>query len=201
MNQEQINKNIDYLYGVQIDETNHQNHRMLWILAAQSLIFAALPLKDDSLKPIVDNIACVLILVGCFVSVSAVYSMMVGELTFGNILDEGGEYRKGAYLKDIQHCVIAVPNSVLKSKLKVLSLYSFAPRVFCTAWITMLFVFLHHVYRVEIFDFSIRLTALIFILILFAIMAICCMYSCYKKNEMLEKRSESASWGQIAPNK
>ena len=37
MNQEKINQNVDYLYRRQIDETEHQNHRLAWISASQTI--------------------------------------------------------------------------------------------------------------------------------------------------------------------
>ncbi len=42
MYQKLINKNVDFLYKLQINETEHQNQRLGWILAAQALIFTSL---------------------------------------------------------------------------------------------------------------------------------------------------------------
>ena len=42
MLQKWIHKNVDYLYQLQINETEHQHHRLGWIIAAQALIFTGL---------------------------------------------------------------------------------------------------------------------------------------------------------------
>ena len=44
MRQKQINKNVDYLYNLQKDETVHQNHRVTWILTHIAAVF------DEKLK-------------------------------------------------------------------------------------------------------------------------------------------------------
>ena len=55
MRQKQINKNVDYLYNLQKDETVHQNHRVTWILSAQALLFTGLcALAHNTLIDIID---------------------------------------------------------------------------------------------------------------------------------------------------
>lgn len=38
----QINENVGYLYNLQKNETEHQDHRLMWILTTQALIFTGL---------------------------------------------------------------------------------------------------------------------------------------------------------------
>ena len=69
MRQKQINKNVDYLYNLQKDETLHHNHRLTWILSAQALLFTGLgalahhtlidiiePLVRDARKSVKNNL-------------------------------------------------------------------------------------------------------------------------------------------------
>lgn len=185
------NKETDFRYRQQIDETNHQNHRMVWILAAQTLIFAALPLKylnPDSAKEITPCLLGIIVMVGCCISVSSVYSMMVGEFAIGYILDGWQEHKKKGKLKDLQHFVIAVPPPVLESKLSFLSLYSFAPKVFSAAWATILFVFLNCYHIFDIGIMTIGRTILCFFVVLVGVMLMCYLYYAHKKEQISNDR-------------
>lgn len=185
------NKETDLRYRQQIDETNHQNHRMVWILAAQTLIFAALPLKflsEDDATILVPLLSCVIIWVGCCISLSSIYSMMVGEFSIGNILDGWTECKNKNKLDKIEHFVIAVPPLVMKSKLSFLSLYSFAPKIFFSAWTTILVIYFSHYNVIDISFTTISQTSFCFFIILCEIMIVCKLYCYYKEKQILDKR-------------
>lgn len=87
MRQKQINKNVDYLYNLQKDETVHQNHRVTWILSAQALLFTGLcALAHNTL---IDIIEPLIIAMGLLLAISAIYSMSISELSIGHVLKCG----------------------------------------------------------------------------------------------------------------
>lgn len=136
--QTKINENVDYLYNNQVDETAHQNHRITWIIAAQTLLFTGFcSIIDDGSQ----NIIALLISVGVCLSISGIYSMLVGELSLGIILEKWGDYSSKSIRQKrrvIPHHVILAPPTVLKSKWQFLMLYKFMPNVFCAAWLMLL---------------------------------------------------------------
>lgn len=149
MFQKLINRNVDYLYKLQINETEHQHHRLSWILAAQSIMFAGISvlLSDgsykmpDEVKIIVGALISLIVAIGVSISISGIYSMLVGELCVGTILERWDEYdckQDSEKKKEIPHQVILSPGTVMRSRLKVLLLYSFAPKVFCAGWMALL---------------------------------------------------------------
>ncbi len=137
--QKEINENVDYINSHADKENIPQNNRMKWMLAFHSVLFAGFYalLGNIVYIPIefTKNVICVLGLVALSLSASSVYSMLVGELSVDNILEVWRKYN-AAKLKPryVPHLVFAVPKPVLDSSLRFLSLYSFAPKVFFTAW-------------------------------------------------------------------
>jgi len=141
MCQELINRNVDYLYRLQIEETEHQHHRLSWILAAQSIIFVGLCTLLPKCNTYVVHLIWLLAAIGVSLSISGIYSVLVGQLSIGTVLERWDEYdgkKKREKCKEIPHQVILSPSSVMRSRLQFLLLYSFAPKVFCAAWIALL---------------------------------------------------------------
>ena len=144
MKQDRVNQNVDNLYKWQIDETGHQNHRLAWILAAQTIIFAALctVLCAENLK---ECVIVVLILVGILISISGIYSVLISQTAIGTVFERWHQYDSlPAKLKElpIPHVISLVPTHFLKSGFRWLMFYSFAPNVFCAAWVTLLLAYL-----------------------------------------------------------
>ncbi len=135
MCQKLINRNVDYLYNLQIGETEHQHHRLSWILAAQSIIFVGLcTLLSAPHNTYVVQLIWLLAAIGVSLSISGIYSVLVGELSIGTVLERWDEYdskNKREKCKEVPHQVILSPSSVMRSRLQFLLLYSFAPKVFC----------------------------------------------------------------------
>ena len=132
---------MKFFYQMQKDETEHQNRRMLWGLSAQALVFAGLTqLYNNSIYfPYISEVTiAVLGMVGICVSISSVYSMIVGDMSICRIFFEADKYNE---IKDknpiVRQWVMTAPGVVLNCWLNFLSLYSFIPKVFCAAWITI----------------------------------------------------------------
>lgn len=140
MRQEMINHNVDSLYKWQIDETGHQNHRLGWILAAQTIIFAALStiLYVQKLK---ECVIIILILAGVLISISGIYSVLISQTAIGTVFERWHQYDSLSSKqkeRPIPHIISLVPTHILESGFRFLMFYSFAPNVFCAAWITLL---------------------------------------------------------------
>lgn len=140
MFQKFINHNVDHYYNLQIKETEHQNHRLTWIFAAQSIIFVGLCTLIAGKDLYTTVLIWLLCAIGISLAFSGLYSVLVGELSIGTILEQWDAYnRKKNHEKyrEVPHQVILAPSIILKSKLRFLLLYSFAPKVFCAGWITL----------------------------------------------------------------
>ena len=92
MHQKWINKNVDYLYKLQINETEHQNHRLGWILAAQALIFTSLcALLAGNLGSNCNFKCCVIVplivIIGVLLSISGIYSVIISETSIGIVYE------------------------------------------------------------------------------------------------------------------
>ena len=191
---ELANKETDHCYRQQIDETEHQNHRMVWIFAAQTLLFAALPLKyvaEADAKALGPLLFCIIMMIGTGISISSIYSMLEGEFAIGNILDEWTEHNRKGKLHEKRHMAIVVPPAVLKSRLRFLSLYSCAPKILCTAWITICLVFINHYHIVEIGITTPLRTNIGFIVVFATISAVVYFYSSSKNSQIANDRQKS----------
>ena len=85
MSQGNINKNVDYFNKSQKDETEHQNHRLSWILAAQSIFFVAFCTLISDCCLFDQTIIPLIITVGTLLSVSGIYSIIISETSIGTI--------------------------------------------------------------------------------------------------------------------
>lgn len=143
MGQKQINKNVDYLYNLQKDETSHQNHRIIWILSAQALLFTALcALNHDELH---DTIKPLIIIMGLLLAISAIYSISISELSIGHVFEMWDEYDKSDNEKKGQpypHRVSLSPNFIMNSRGKFLMFFKFAPNVLFSSWFVLVLVLL-----------------------------------------------------------
>lgn len=142
MKQEYVNPVVDYYYKLQKDETDHQNHRVMWILTAQALIFTGLCTLAPKVCEGFDVrfIGCLLVVVGVSISISGIYSVAISTTSIGTIYERWHAYDKTLRQKKpkvIPHLVSAAPSDVLDSKFRFLMFYTFAPNVFCTAWIIL----------------------------------------------------------------
>ena len=140
-----INDNVDYLYQLQKDETAHQDHRLMWILTAQALIFTGLCSLLPKCKMLNDYVLILLILVGVFISVSGLYSVLISKTAIGTVYERWRKYDSGSLKKKkrpLHHLVSLAPSHFLRSKISWLMFCHFAPNVFCAAWITLLSTYL-----------------------------------------------------------
>lgn len=150
MHQKWINKNVDYLYKLQINETEHQNHRLGWILAAQALIFTGLcALLAGNLGSMYELLCCVIVplivVIGVLLSISGIYSVIISETSIGTVYEMWDDYDKlprAKKKKALSHLVSLAPDNIMKSPFSFLQFYSFAPNVFCAAWMTLLIIYL-----------------------------------------------------------
>lgn len=150
MNQKRINKNVDYLYKLQINETEHQNHRLGWILAAQALIFTSLcALLAGNFGNACDFQCCVIVplivVIGVLLSISGIYSVAISETSIGIVYETWDDYDKLPRAKKhspLAHLISLAPDNILRSPFGFLQFYSFAPNVFCAAWMTLLLIYL-----------------------------------------------------------
>ncbi len=146
MSQYRINKNVDYLYGLHIKETEHQNHRLSWILAAQALIFTGLCTLLTIVKGTDIVMIAIVVLIGILLSISGVYSVIVGEASNSVVMGMWNEYDsmrcRRIKEKPIPHLVTLAPEYIMKSSTQFLLFCRFAPNVFCAAWITLSLVYL-----------------------------------------------------------
>lgn len=151
LSQKDFNEVADYYYGLLRDETSYQSNRMMWIIAAQALVFTGVSALLDSSKYLfiaeLENILlCLLVIVGIFISFSAVYTYLISDISVGSILDDWNYYDNLPIKKKpkpIHHKIIVAPDVILNSKLSWLAFHAFAPKVFATAWIVLiLFVIL-----------------------------------------------------------
>lgn len=155
LTQKDFNEVADYYYGLQRDETSYQGNRMMWIIAAQALVFTGISALLDSSKHLfiaeLENILlCLLIIVGVFISLSAVYTYLISDISIGSILDDWNHYDKLPVKRKpnpIHHKMIVVPDVILNSKLNCLAFHAFAPKVFATAWIVLILfvIFRNHI--------------------------------------------------------
>lgn len=150
MHQKWINKNVDYLYKLQINETEHQNHRLGWILAAQALIFTGLcALLAGNLGSMYELLCCMIVplivVIGVLLSISGIYSVIISETSIGTAYEMWDDYNKLSRAKKkkvLSHLVSLAPDNIMKSPFSFLQFYSFAPNVFCAAWLTLLVIYL-----------------------------------------------------------
>ena len=181
MKTETYNENIDFFYKMQKDETEHQNRRMLWGLTTQALLFAGFSQLTEKAyhNPQMTRILVfILMVVGICVSISAVYSMVVGDLSFSRIFAASNVYEENK--DDVKHWVMTAPKAVLESRLSFLSLYSFVPRVFCAAWLTMPFSFFLLKNGLEFKWYYVTTILFIFFLLLIILISHC-FFECQKK--------------------
>lgn len=145
LTQKDFNEVADYYYGLQRDETSYQSNRMMWIITAQALVFTGVSALLDSSKHLFIAeleiiLLCLLIIVGVFISFSAVYTYLISDISIGCIIDDWNYYNKLPVKrkpKPIYHKMIVVPDVILSSKLSWLAFHAFAPKVFATAWIVL----------------------------------------------------------------
>ena len=150
MHQKWINKNVDYLYKLQINETEHQSHRLGWILAAQALIFTGLcALLAGNLGSMYELLCCMIVplivIIGVLLSISGIYSVIISESSIGTVYEMWDDYDKLPRTKKkkaLSHLVSLAPDNIIKSPFSFLQFYSFAPNVFCAAWLTLLVIYL-----------------------------------------------------------
>lgn len=178
------NENMKFFYSMQKDETEHQNRRMLWGLTTQALLFAGLTqLFNNSLDiPYISEVTVVVLgLLGVCVSISSVYSMIVGDLSVSRIFFAADQYEaEKENIKVTKQWVMTAPKVVLNCWLKFLSLYSFIPKAFCAAWITIpVSVFLlKNGLIVRGYNLTVTLFAIILIII---IILSNCLFECLRK--------------------
>ena len=150
MHQKWINKYVDYLYKLQINETEHQNHRLGWIIAAQALIFTGLcALLAGNFGCDCNLLCCVIVplivVIGILLSISGIYSVVISETSIGIVYETWDDYDKQLRAKKVKpmpHLVSLAPDNILRSPFKFLQFYSFAPNVLCTAWMTLFLIYL-----------------------------------------------------------
>lgn len=148
LSQEDFNKTSDYLYRLQYDETVHHSNRMMWIIAAQTLVFTGICSIGDSVTiyenatETMGNVVFYLMLItGALTAVSAIYSSVISEISIGSIMDDWNSYDKLAVKKKpnpFRHKMIVVPDVMLNSNLRWLALHTFVPKVFSAAWIVLI---------------------------------------------------------------
>ena len=178
MKQKWINKNVDYLYKLQINETEHQNHRLGWLLAAQALVFTGLcALFAGNFSTLYNFQCCVIVplivVIGVLLSISGIYSVIISETSIGTVYEIWDDYDKmsrAMKAKPLLHLVSLAPDNILKSPFGFLQFYSFAPNVFCAAWITLLLIYLLHPY-IECQDFLTVIIIFFVLLLLICILA------------------------------
>lgn len=142
MDMQIYNENLKFFYSMQKDETEHQSRRMLWGLSTQALLFAGLTqlFNNNSLDiPYISEVTVVVLgLLGICVSISSVYSMIVGDLSVSRIFLAADQYEaEKENIKVTKRWVMTAPKVVLNCWLKFLPLYSFIPKAFCAAWISI----------------------------------------------------------------
>ena len=185
-----INRNIDYLYTLQKDETEHQNHRLMWILTAQALIFTAvctlLPKCDTTfyLNPI---IVTILALVGILISISGLYSMLVSKTAIGTVYERWNKYDKlsNAEKKNsIHHIISLAPKHIMKSRITWMMFCYFAPNVFCSAWISISIMYLFG--KLSILDFVSNHNLLAIIVFFVVLAVLLTFFSFFSKFHILQ---------------
>lgn len=201
MSQEVTNKEMDYLYKLQKDETEHQNHRLSWILAAQSILFVGFCTVVSRCDCFEKIIVPLIVLIGVLLSVSGIFSIIISDTSVGTIYERWYDYHhlsKRDINKPIPHLISSAPPHFLKSKCNFLMFYKFAPNVLCSAWLTLsLFCIDTHSYALDIFE-STFVTICVFLLILFLIcliVQVLCNHNLYKcryedYREKIEKEIE-----------
>lgn len=175
----EINENIDYLYKLQKDETEHQNHRLMWILTAQALIFAALCtlLSNECIKYNLNFVITNLILVGVLISISGIYSMLISQTSIGVVYELWDRYNKvldnNEKREQMHHLISLAPSHFLVSRIKWLMFYSFAPNVFCAAWINLVLIYcLCNMVLINDFKMDVPCSICTFFIILFLVLII-----------------------------
>ena len=170
MQQKWVNKNVDYLYKLQINETEHQNHRLGWIIAAQALIFTGLCALvagnyGSACKFYSGAVIPLIVVIGVLLSISGIYSVVISETAIGMVYEIWDDYDKlprAKKRKPLSHLVSLAPSNILRSPFRFLQFYSFAPNVFCAAWMTLLLIYL----LTPVIDCQIFLAIIIFFVLL-----------------------------------
>lgn len=148
LTQKDFNETADYYYGLQHDETAHQSNRMMWILAAQTIVFTGACTLIGSSKRfesiregLNDVLLTLLLIVGVLIALSAVYSSLISEMSIGGVLDDWNHYDSLPIDKKpnpVDHKVIVVPKVLLRSGLRGIAFHTFVPKVFLAAWIVLI---------------------------------------------------------------
>lgn len=154
-------ENIKTLYEQQRDETNHQNHRMVWLAAVESIMLMPIveiikymydKYSDNFNKPFIEifnaapdilrSILVVLISVFFLVAISGMYSLMISRITIGDLMEKGDLYKnvlpKERKQEYSMYTVICAPERILNSRFTWLAMNTFVPCVFMAAALTML---------------------------------------------------------------
>lgn len=181
MFQDKINQNVDSLYKWQINETTHQNSRVSWALAVHALLFGGLCtiLNNESVQGCFFVIPLI-ILIGIFLSVSSLYSVRVGELATGTVYEKWDAYHHQNMkekCKPIPHVISLAPTTIMRSKLNFLLFYTFAPNVFCAAWLVLLPMFFGW--------FGINKNVVRFVICFVGILALLCLLGHFFKKFLL----------------
>ena len=165
-----VNKNVDHLYSLQKDETEHQDHRLMWILTAQALIFTALcTILPNYGEVNGDCVILLIITIGVLISISGIYSMLVSRTAIGTVYEMWNKYNSLNEEKKrlpLHHVISLAPTHFLKSKINWLIFCHFAPNVFCAAWITLVFIYFSDYFSVYIGNNCCYLTPIFYFFIL-----------------------------------
>lgn len=171
MSQGNINKNVDYFNKSQKDETEHQNHRLSWILAAQSIFFVAFCTLISDCCLFDQTIIPLIITVGTLLSVSGIYSIIISETSIGTIYERWFDYdhfHRTDKNRPIPHSISPVPPHFLQSRMSFLMFYKFAPNVLFAAWLTALLIYIDlNTDRIDLFVPS---ETVVFVFILFLVL-------------------------------
>ena len=177
MRQIQINKNVDYLYNLQKDETVHQNHRVTWILSAQALLFTGLcALAHNTL---IDIIEPLIIAMGLLLAISAIYSMSISELSIGHVFEMWNDYDTSDdndKERPYPHRVSLSPKFVMDSRISFLMFFKFAPNVLFSSWFVLIIVLIEQYLNWINLPFSRSIAAIILFLLI--LLLICFVTSC-----------------------
>lgn len=181
-----INKEIDYLNKLQKDETEHQNHRLSWILAAQSILFVGICTLVSKCSSFEEVIVPLIILIGVLLSVSGVFSIIISDTSVGTVYERWADYdhRRMCYKnRPIPHVISSVPPHFMESHFNFLMFYKFAPNVLCSAWLTLLLFYIDS--SIDCLNLcktscSVVLVFLFLLILICVIVQVLCKYHLYK---------------------
>lgn len=158
-------------------------------MSAHALLFTGLcAIQYNDLKEV---IIILILLMGLFLALSAIYSMCVSELSIGHVYEMWDEYDNWDDCKKkypYPHRVSLAPVFIMNSRMRFLMFFKFAPNVLFTSWFVLILVAIEH--NLQYINIPISRNIQVIILFLILLFCVCIMTAMYHELLLGKLRKE-----------